>query len=176
MSCRWAPLTGAWPRPPGTGPEDTCRHDGIPPQPPPLQAGQTQLSQPSLAREMLQSPHHLHSPTLAPPQQLPVSFELGSPALDPAPQMCLTRAEQRAGSPPSTCWPRSSRCTQGPTGRLGRLVTLPAHGQLAAHQSSQAPLHRDAPQQGSHSPYWCVGLPIPHPPGAGPYTHLCGTS
>ena len=42
-----------------------------------------------------------------------VSLILGSPALDPALQVCLTRTEQRGQSPPSICWRQQLPLPQG---------------------------------------------------------------
>ena len=61
--------------------------DNITPEPSVLQTGQSQLSQPFLNGEMLQSLHHLHGPSLDSLQYVRVSLVPGSPELDPALQL-----------------------------------------------------------------------------------------
>lgn len=61
--------------------------------------------------QMLQSPNHFCSPSLDSPQYVQVSSVLVSPELDPAHQVCLTRAKQKgrifsltSDTTPSSAW------------------------------------------------------------------------
>jgi len=65
----------------------------MPPEPSLLQAEQSQLCQPFLVQEMLHSLSHVHGPLLDLLQYVCISHGLESPALDPALQMCLSRAK-----------------------------------------------------------------------------------
>ena len=65
------------------------------PEPPLLQAEESQLSQPLLVGQMLQALHCLRGPCLDFFQYIHLSLVLGSPELDTALQSGLTGAEQR---------------------------------------------------------------------------------
>lgn len=72
------------------------------PEPALLQAGQSQLSQPLLMAEMLQSLHHLHGPVLDSVQSVPVSHT-GQPSSGPStPGLASLVGSRGKGSPPST--------------------------------------------------------------------------
>lgn len=62
---------------------------------------------------MLQAHNHLHGPSLDLLQPVYVSFTLGSPGLDPALQVCLTRMGRGEGSPPSPGWQGCAWCSPG---------------------------------------------------------------
>lgn len=59
-----------------------------------LQVEQTWISEPLFLHQVLQSVSYFRSAVLHLLQCIPVYFVLGSPELDPAPQICLTRAEK----------------------------------------------------------------------------------
>lgn len=70
----------------------------ITPEPSLLQARQSQFCQLLHVCRTLQSPNHLCGPLLDSLLYAHVCIELGSPKLDPALELCLTKAEQRGRS------------------------------------------------------------------------------
>lgn len=65
------------------------------PDPSLLQARRSQFSQPLLDGQLLQSHNRLCGPSLGSLSYACVCVEMWSPKLDPALELCLTRAEQR---------------------------------------------------------------------------------
>jgi len=139
---------------------------------------------------MLQSLHCLSGLSLDSLQYAPVSLTLWSPALDTAPQLCLTRAEKRRKT---TSFGLLSTLLLMQLRRLLTLFATRSHGWLMVNlesifQSSEtSPDHHnpsETTRRGltvrsrplSHMPPWCCAGccpplrdadPCPHPPPAG---------
>ncbi|KAK4815206.1 hypothetical protein QYF61_021825 [Mycteria americana] len=112
--------------------------DEVSPQPPFLQAKQSQLPQPLLIRLLLQTLHQLRCPSLHTLQHLNVSLVVGGPKLNTAfevrPHQCRVQGHDHCPSPAGhTIFDTS----QDAIGFLGRLGTLLAHIQAAVNQHPQ---------------------------------------
>ncbi|KAK4810562.1 hypothetical protein QYF61_004525 [Mycteria americana] len=110
----------------------------VSPQPPFLQAKQSQLPQPLLIRLLLQTLHQLRCPSLDTLQHLNVSLVVGGPKLNTVfkvrPHQCRVQGRDHFPSPAGHAIFDTS---QDAIGFLGRLGTLLAHIQAAVNQHSQ---------------------------------------
>ncbi|KAK4817959.1 hypothetical protein QYF61_003479 [Mycteria americana] len=112
--------------------------DKVSPQPPLLQAKQSQLPQPLLIRLLLQTLHQLRCPSLDTLQHLNVSLVVGGPKLNTVfevrPHQCRVQGHDHFPSPAGhTIFDTS----QDAIGFLGHLGTLLAHIQAAVNQHPQ---------------------------------------
>ncbi|KAK4822062.1 hypothetical protein QYF61_008871 [Mycteria americana] len=112
--------------------------DKVSPQPPFLQAKQSQLPQPLLIRLLLQTLHQLRCPSLDTLQHLNVSLVVGGPKLNTGfevrPHQCRVQGDDHFPSPAGHAIFDTS---QDAIGFLGRLGTLLAHIQAAVNQHPQ---------------------------------------
>ncbi|KAK4827229.1 hypothetical protein QYF61_015399 [Mycteria americana] len=112
--------------------------DEVSPQPPFLQAKQSELPQPLPISLVLQTLHQLRCPSLDTPQHLNVSLVVGGPKLNTAfevrPHQCRVQGHDHFPSPAGHAIFDTS---QDATGFLGHLGTLLAHIQLAVNQHPQ---------------------------------------
>ncbi|KAK4806947.1 hypothetical protein QYF61_027314 [Mycteria americana] len=110
----------------------------VSPQPPFLQAKQSQLPQPLLIRLLLQTLHQLRCPSLDTLQHLNVPLVMGGPKLNTVfevwPHQCRVQGHDHFPSPAGHAIFDTS---QDAIGFLGRLGTLLAHIQAAVDQHSQ---------------------------------------
>ncbi|KAK4824318.1 LOW QUALITY PROTEIN: hypothetical protein QYF61_013593 [Mycteria americana] len=110
----------------------------VSPQPPFLQAKQSQLPQLLLIRLLLQTLHQLRCPSLDMLQHLNVSLVVGGPKLNTVfevrPHQCRVQGHDHFPSPAGHAIFDTS---QDAIGFLGRLGTLLAHIQAAVNQHSQ---------------------------------------
>ncbi|KAK4828081.1 hypothetical protein QYF61_023141 [Mycteria americana] len=112
--------------------------DEVSPQPPFLQAKQSQLPQPRLIRLLLQTLHQLRCPSLYTLQYLNIPLVVGGPKLNTVfevwPHQCRVQGHNHFPSPAGhTIFDTS----QDAIGLLGHLGTLLAHIQAAVNQHSQ---------------------------------------
>ncbi|KAK4810615.1 hypothetical protein QYF61_007352 [Mycteria americana] len=112
--------------------------DKVSPQPPFLQAKQSQFPQPLLIRLLLQTLHQLHCPSLAMLQHLNVSLVVRGPTLNTVvevrPHQCRVQGHDDFPSPAGhTIFDTS----QDAIGFLGHLGALLAHIQAAVNQHPQ---------------------------------------
>ncbi|KAK4826468.1 LOW QUALITY PROTEIN: hypothetical protein QYF61_009195 [Mycteria americana] len=109
----------------------------VSPQPPFLQAKQSQFPQPPLIRLLLQTLHQLRCPSLDTLQHLNVSL-VGGPKLNTVfevrPHQCRVQGHDHFPSPAGHTIPDTS---QDAIGFLGHLGTLPAHVQPDVNQHPQ---------------------------------------
>lgn len=104
------------------------------PEPALLQAGQSQLSQPLLMAEMLQSLHHLDGPVLGSLQSVPVSCT-GQPSSGPSTPGLASLVWSRAeGSPPSAGCDTAPSAAQDAVLHCCRSTFL-AHGHPGVQQA-----------------------------------------
>ncbi|KAK4817921.1 hypothetical protein QYF61_002762 [Mycteria americana] len=112
--------------------------DEVSPQPPFLQAKQSQLPQPLLISLVLQTLHQLHCPSLEMFQPPNVSLVVGGPTLNTGfevqPHQCRVQGHDHFPSPAGHTIPDTS---QDAIGFLGHLGTLLAHIQAAVSQHPQ---------------------------------------
>ncbi|KAK4831163.1 hypothetical protein QYF61_015633 [Mycteria americana] len=112
--------------------------DKVSPQPPFLQAKQSQLPQPLLIRLVLQTLHQLRCPSLDTLQHLNVSLVVGGPKLNTVfevrPHQCRVQGHNHFPSPAGHAIFDTS---QDAIGLLGRLGTLLAHIQAAVNKHPQ---------------------------------------
>ncbi|KAK4818986.1 hypothetical protein QYF61_022653 [Mycteria americana] len=112
--------------------------DKVSPQPPFLQAKQSQLPQPLLIRLLLQTLHQLGCPSLDTLQHLNVSLVVGGPKLDTVfevrPHQCRVQGHDHSPTPAGHT---ISDTSQDAIGFLGHLGTLLAHIQAAVNQHPQ---------------------------------------
>ncbi|KAK4819032.1 hypothetical protein QYF61_024397 [Mycteria americana] len=112
--------------------------DKVSPQPPFLQAKQSQLPQPLLIRLLLQTLHQLCCPSLDTLQHLNVSLVVRGPKLNTVfkvrPHQCRVQGHNHFPSPAGHAIFDTS---QDAIGFLGHLGTLLAHIQLAVNQHPQ---------------------------------------
>ncbi|KAK4830578.1 hypothetical protein QYF61_011756 [Mycteria americana] len=112
--------------------------DEVSPQPPFLQAKQSQLPQPLLIRLLLQTLHQLRCPSLYALQYLNIPLVVGGPKLNTAfevrPHQCRVQGHDHFPSPAGHM---ISDTSQHAIGLLGHLGTLLAHIQAAVNQHPQ---------------------------------------
>ncbi|KAK4815816.1 LOW QUALITY PROTEIN: hypothetical protein QYF61_007425 [Mycteria americana] len=112
--------------------------DKVSPQPPFLQAKQSQLPQPLFIRLLLQTLHQLRCPSLDTLQHLNVSLVVGGPKLNTGfevrPHQCRVQGHDHCPTPAGHAIFDTS---QDAIGFLGHLGTLPAHIQAAVNQHPQ---------------------------------------
>ncbi|KAK4810733.1 hypothetical protein QYF61_007707 [Mycteria americana] len=112
--------------------------DEVSPQPPFLQAKQSQLPQPLLIRLLLQTLHQLRCPSLHTLQYLNIPLVVGGPKLNTVfevrPHQCRVQGHNHFPSPAGHAIFDTS---QDAIGLLGRLGTLLAHIQAAVNQHPQ---------------------------------------
>ncbi|KAK4829101.1 hypothetical protein QYF61_002052 [Mycteria americana] len=112
--------------------------DEVSPQPPFLQAKQSQLPQPLLIRLLLQTLHQLRCPSLYALQYLNIPLVVGGPKLNTVfevrPHQCRVQGHNHFPSPAGHAIFDTG---QDAIGLLGRLGTLLAHIQAAVNQHSQ---------------------------------------
>ncbi|KAK4826991.1 hypothetical protein QYF61_013091 [Mycteria americana] len=112
--------------------------DEVSPQPPFLQAKQSQLPQPLLIRLLLQTLHQLRCPSLDTLQHLNVSLVVGGPKLNTVfevrPHQCRVQGHNHFPSPAGHAIFDTG---QDAIGLLGHLGTLLAHIQAAVNQHPQ---------------------------------------
>ncbi|KAK4813411.1 hypothetical protein QYF61_004748, partial [Mycteria americana] len=112
--------------------------DKVSPQPPFLQAKQSQLPQPLLIRLLLQTLHQLRCPSLHTLQYLNIPLVVGGPKLNTVfeerPHQCRVQGHNHFPSPAGHAIFDTS---QDAIGFLGRLGTLLAHIQAAVNQHPQ---------------------------------------
>ncbi|KAK4807027.1 hypothetical protein QYF61_000356 [Mycteria americana] len=112
--------------------------DEISPQPPFLQAKQSQLPQPLLIRLLLQTLHQLRCPSLYALQYLNIPLVVGGPKLNTVfevwPHQCRVQGHNHFPSPADHAIFDTG---QDAIGLLGRLGTLLAHIQAAVNQHPQ---------------------------------------
>ncbi|KAK4827372.1 hypothetical protein QYF61_017310 [Mycteria americana] len=112
--------------------------DKVSPQPPFLQAKQSQFPQPLLIRLLLQTLHQLRCPSLDTLQHLNVSLGVGGPKLNTVfevrPHQCRVQGHDHFPSPAGHT---ISDTSQDAIGFLGHLGTLLAHIQAAVNQHPQ---------------------------------------
>ncbi|KAK4826124.1 LOW QUALITY PROTEIN: hypothetical protein QYF61_005276 [Mycteria americana] len=112
--------------------------DEVSPQPPFLQAKQSQLPQPLLIRLLLQTLHQLRCPSLDTLQHLNVPLVVGGPKLNTVfevwPHQCRVQGHNHFPSPAGHAIFDTG---QDAIGLLGRLGTLLAHIQAAVNQHPQ---------------------------------------
>ncbi|KAK4832342.1 hypothetical protein QYF61_021871 [Mycteria americana] len=155
--------------------------DKVSPEPPFLQAKQSQLPQPLLIRLLLQTLHQLRCPSLDTLQHLNVSLVVRGPKLNTVfevrPHQCRVQGHDHFPSPAGHAIFDTG---QDAIGLLGRLGTLLAHIQAAVNQHSQALLCQAAFQPLFPKPValhgvavaqvqdLALGLVEPHTIGLGP--------
>ncbi|KAK4816180.1 hypothetical protein QYF61_012470 [Mycteria americana] len=155
--------------------------DKVSPQPPFLQAKQSQFPQPLLIRLVLQTLHQLHCPSLDTLQHLNVSLVVGGPKLNTVfvvrPHQCRVQGHDHFPSPAGHAIFDTS---QDAIGFLGHLGTLLAHVHLAVNQHPEVPLCQAAVQPLFPKPIafhgvtvaqgqdLALGLVEPHTIGLGP--------
>ncbi|KAK4831047.1 hypothetical protein QYF61_014979 [Mycteria americana] len=119
--------------------------DKVSPQPPFLQAKQSQLPQPLLIRLLLQILHQLRCPSLDMLQHPHISLVVRGPKLNTVfevrPHQCQVQGDDHFPSPADHA---ISDTSQDAIGLLGRLGTLPAHIQAAVNQHPQVLFHQAA--------------------------------
>ncbi|KAK4811285.1 hypothetical protein QYF61_023337 [Mycteria americana] len=112
--------------------------DEVSPQPPFLQAKQSQLPQPLLIRLLLQTLHQLRCPSLYALQYLNIPLVVGGPKLNTVfevwPHQCRVQGHNHFPSPAGHA---IFDAGQDAIGLLGRLGTLLAHIQAAVNQHPQ---------------------------------------
>ncbi|KAK4806753.1 hypothetical protein QYF61_005549 [Mycteria americana] len=112
--------------------------DEVSPQPPFLQAKQSQLPQPLLIRLLLQTLHQLRCPSLYTLQYLNIPLVVGGPKLNTVfevrPHQCRVQGHDHFPSPAGHAIFDTS---QDAIGLLGRLGTLLAHIQAAVNKHPQ---------------------------------------
>ncbi|KAK4815879.1 hypothetical protein QYF61_009930 [Mycteria americana] len=112
--------------------------DKVSPQPPFLQAKQSQLPQPLLIRLLLQTLHQLRCPSLDTLQHLNIPLVVGGPKLNTVfevrPHQCRVQGHNHFPSPAGHT---ISDTSQDAIGFLRRLGTLLAHIQAAVNQHPQ---------------------------------------
>ncbi|KAK4832379.1 hypothetical protein QYF61_022234, partial [Mycteria americana] len=112
--------------------------DEVSPQPPFLQAKQSQLPQPLLIRLLLQTLHQLRCPSLYALQYLNIPLVVGGPKLNTGfevrPHQCRVQGHNHFPSPAGHAIFDTG---QDAIGLLGRLGTLLAHIQAAVNQHPQ---------------------------------------
>ncbi|KAK4827068.1 hypothetical protein QYF61_013709 [Mycteria americana] len=112
--------------------------DEVSPQPPFLQAKQSQLPQPLLIRLLLQTLHQLRCPSLYALQYLNIPLVVGGPKLNTVfevrPHQCQVQGHNHFPSPAGHAIFDTG---QDAIGLLGRLGTLLAHIQAAVNQHPQ---------------------------------------
>ncbi|KAK4821248.1 hypothetical protein QYF61_016547 [Mycteria americana] len=112
--------------------------DEVSPQPPFLQAKQSQLPQPLLIRLLLQTLHQLRCPSLYTLQYLNIPLVVGGPKLNTVfevrPHQCRVQGHNHFPSPAGHAIFDTG---QDAIGLLGRLGTLLAHIQAAVNQHPQ---------------------------------------
>ncbi|KAK4827890.1 hypothetical protein QYF61_022313 [Mycteria americana] len=112
--------------------------DEVSPQPPFLQAKQSQLPQPLLIRLLLQTLHQVRCPSLYTLQYLNIPLVVGGPKLNTVfevrPHQCRVQGHNHFPSPAGHAIFDTS---QDAIGLLGRLGTLLAHIQAAVNQHPQ---------------------------------------
>ncbi|KAK4809817.1 LOW QUALITY PROTEIN: hypothetical protein QYF61_014285 [Mycteria americana] len=112
--------------------------DEVSPQPPFLQAKQSQLPQPLLIRLLLQTLPQLRCPSLHTLQYLNIPLVVGGPKLNTVfevrPHQCRVQGHNHFPSPAGHTTPDTS---QDAIGLLGHLGTLLAHIQAAVNQHPQ---------------------------------------
>ncbi|KAK4825630.1 hypothetical protein QYF61_001415 [Mycteria americana] len=112
--------------------------DEVSPQPPFLQAKQSQLPQPLLIRLLLQTLHQLRCPSLYALQYLNIPLVVGGPKLNTVfevrPHQCRVQGHNHFPSPAGHAIFDTG---QDAIGLLGRLGTLLAHIQAAVNQHPQ---------------------------------------
>ncbi|KAK4823364.1 hypothetical protein QYF61_001712 [Mycteria americana] len=112
--------------------------DEVSPQPPFLQAKQSQLPQPLLIRLLLQTLHQLRCPSLYALQYLNIPLVVGGPKLNTVfevrPHQCRVQGHNHFPSPSGHAIFDTG---QDAIGLLGRLGTLLAHIQAAVNQHPQ---------------------------------------
>ncbi|KAK4812332.1 hypothetical protein QYF61_017109 [Mycteria americana] len=157
------------------------KSDKVSPQPPFLQAKQSQLPQPLLIRLLLQTLHQLRCPSLHPLQYLNIPLVVGGPKLNTVfevrPHQCRVQGHNHFPSPAGHAIFDTS---QDAIGFLGRLGTLLAHIQAAVDQHPQVLLCQAAFQPLFPKPValhgvavaqvqdLALGLVKPHTIGLGP--------
>ncbi|KAK4828298.1 hypothetical protein QYF61_024963, partial [Mycteria americana] len=155
--------------------------DEVSPQPPFLQAKQSQLPQPLLIRLLLQTLHQLRCPSLYTLQHLNVPLVVGGPKLNTVfevrPHQCRVQGHNHFPSPAGHAIFDTG---QDAIGFLGRLGTLLAHIQAAVNQHPQVLLCQAAFQPLFPKPVvlhgvavaqvqdLALGLVKPHTIGLGP--------
>ncbi|KAK4808475.1 hypothetical protein QYF61_005792 [Mycteria americana] len=121
--------------------------DEVSPQPPFLQAKQSQLPQPLLIRLLLQTLHQLRCPSLYALQYLNIPLVVGGPKLNTVfevrPHQCRVQGHNHFPSPAGHAIFDTG---QDAIGLLGRLGTLLAHIQAAVNQHPQVLLCQAALQ------------------------------
>ncbi|KAK4823681.1 hypothetical protein QYF61_005652 [Mycteria americana] len=153
----------------------------VSPQPPFLQAKQSQFPQPLLRRLVLQTLHQLRCPSLDTLQHLNVPLVVGGPKLNTVfevrPHQCRVQGHDHIPSPAGHAIFDTS---QDAIGFLGHLGTLLAHIQLAVNQHPQVLFCRAAFQPLFPKPValhgvavaqvqdLALGLVKPHTVGLGP--------
>ncbi|KAK4815973.1 hypothetical protein QYF61_010841 [Mycteria americana] len=119
--------------------------DKVSPQPPFLQAKQSQLPQPLLIRLLLQTLHQLRCPSLDTLQYLNIPLVVGGPNLNTGfevrPHQCRVQGHDHFPSPAGHA---ISDTSQDAIGFLGRLGTLLAHIQAAVNKHPQVLLRQAA--------------------------------
>ncbi|KAK4817231.1 hypothetical protein QYF61_004142 [Mycteria americana] len=145
--------------------------DEVSPQPPFLQAKQSQLPQPLLIRLLLQALHQLRCPSLYALQYLNIPLVVGGPKLNTAfevrPHQCRVQGHNHCPSPGGHAIPDTS---QDAVGFLGHLGTLLAHIQPAVNQHAQVLLCRAAFQPLFPKPVALHGVAVPNKIGRKSYT------
>ena len=127
------------------------------PEPALLQAGQSQLSQPLLTAEMLQSLHHLPGPVLDSAQSVPVSCT-GQPSSGPStPGLASLVWGRGEGSPPSTGCDTALSAAQDAVLHCCRSTSLP-HGHPGVQQDPAQFYFSSWP---APSRSWCLWLLLP---------------
>ncbi|KAK4818350.1 hypothetical protein QYF61_011447 [Mycteria americana] len=126
------------PHPSTTSFQVVVESDEVSPQPPFLQAKQSQLPQPLLIRLLLQTLHQLRCPSLYALQYLNIPLVVGGPKLNTVfevrPHQCRVQGHNHFPSPAGhTIFDTG----QDAIGLLGRLGTLLAHIQAAVNQHPQ---------------------------------------
>ncbi|KAK4831836.1 hypothetical protein QYF61_019594, partial [Mycteria americana] len=144
--------------------------DKVSPQPPFLQAKQSQLPQPLLIRLLLQTLHQLRCPSLDTLQHLNVSLGVRGPKLNTVfevwPHQCRVQGHDHFPSPAGHAIFDTS---QDAIGFLGLLGTLLAHIQAAVNQHPQlGSMISTAPpasEAGFPKAQWCPLSQTPHVSG-----------
>ncbi|KAK4814190.1 hypothetical protein QYF61_012427 [Mycteria americana] len=153
----------------------------VSPQPPFLQAKQSQLPQPLLIRLLLQTLHQLRCPSLDMLQHLNIPLVVGGPKLNTVfevrPHQCRVQGHDHFPTPAGHTSPDTS---QDAIGFLGHLGTLLAHIQAAVNKHPQVLFRRAAFQPLFPKPValhgvavaqvqdLALGLVKPHTIGLGP--------
>ncbi|KAK4828611.1 hypothetical protein QYF61_000063 [Mycteria americana] len=153
-------------RPTPTSFQGVVESDKVSPQPPFLQAKQSQLPQLLLIRLLLQTLHQLRCPSLDTLQHLNVSLVVGDPKLNTVfevrPHQCQVQGHDHF---PSPAGPTIFDTSQDAIGFLGHLGTLLAHIQAAVSQHPQVLFCQAAFQPLFPKPGWGLnhfpGQPAP---------------